>query len=146
MSWLSDNAITYNYECLAGHRIQDTRMAREDRADTLRCECGLLAEYKGFDPVKLGQTTIIEYEKNGIKALEIKTPARTTHISKTKYDYVRTGKVQYQYSRAYTEHLQKTDAERLHVDTNQRRAVATAIKDLPQGEFVSDGVNVKQIN
>jgi len=104
------------------------------------CEKETKLEYAGFDTLdKIGLAHSVQkeaYDRNGRIGYKI----GNTHMSKTKYDYLESGKIQNQYTPAYRAHLEK-DAQKneylLKTEENKKRAhVAKMVKSLPDGEYV----------
>jgi len=159
MSWLSERKCHYEYKCPDGHTtIQTATVADEEemRHDTACAECGKSAQYAGSeidDGDKLRQVSKVTYEQNGRKAIRIRGKnGEIQHISATKAHYMKTGRIEPQYTKEFQEKLVKEKAEQmLATEHNQRRATSTTakfkemLKDMPDGEYTSDGQNVKQI-
>lgn len=150
MSWIADREIKYRY------RMPDETLrllilkADQDAPQEHTFEDGQVGVYCGFEPDVVQQTNIVEFDKNGRKAVRIRNPDGTVrHVSKTKLNYMKTGRIENEYTKEYREHLEKTKQEQLlRTEHNTRRAkVSTArpedvLKNLPDGEYVSDGKTV----
>ncbi|NDD05335.1 MAG: hypothetical protein EB078_10545 [Proteobacteria bacterium] len=143
MGWLQDLDYEYIYNCV-GHEFLMRGKAGDDMPRSAPCPtCGQTGQYAGFKPIQVKQTTEIEFDQNGRKAVAIKNKdGSTTYISKTKLHYMKTGRIENQYTRSYQEHLQKTQQdEMLRTEHSRKRANVSPLKNLPDGEYVSDGVN-----
>ncbi len=111
--------------------------------------------YAGFDPVQLRQKNIIEFEKNGRKAVMIRdADGKVTYRSKSKIHYEKTGNITNQmsseYQAAQDKEIQNEMRMREHAKKNpgQHRCVdplKEALKNLSDGEYVSDGHSFKQV-
>jgi hypothetical protein len=102
--------------------------------------------YAGFEPNKVNTRTAVEFEKNGRKAVAIRDrDGKTSYVSKTKINYQRTGKVESVYTKDYEEIIEKNVQKELQqaqfVKKNQPDPMKEMLKNLSDGEYVSDGVN-----
>ena len=106
---------------------------------------GETAVYAGFDAIPVRQRAIIEFEKNGRKAIAIKEADGTTrYVSKTKMNYQKTGRIENKYTDDYQEILDKQIQNELMANkykAKQHDPMKEAIKNLADGEYVSDGKN-----
>ena len=146
MSWLSEYDIVYQYRCLDQHLTEVTLATKEEPSSSVQCpQCQGQAVYLGFKPNKIKQMAKIEYEKNGRKAVEIVHPDGTkTYLAKTKEVYMKTGRVEPQYSKEYAEHLRREGQEemlRSAAAEKNRPPAKVSLADLPDGEYLSDGTN-----
>lgn len=103
------------------------------------CQKETQLEYLGFITIdKIGISGNVKkesFEQNG----RIGYKVGNTYISKTKYDYLNSGKIENQYTPSYRAELEK-QAEKneylLKTETNKQRAkVSKMVKDLPNGEY-----------
>lgn len=158
MSWINDIEHTWNFRCTAGCQ-EKTQIKSKKDSDYMRdhapdCgQCGASTEYAGFEPVKLGQTHNVEYEQNGRKAIRTRgKDGSIQHISKTKLHYMKTGRIENQYTKAYQDRIQKEAAEAqrkakaMEATQAERRKyqdqiIKEQIKNMPDGEYISDGLN-----
>ena len=115
MSWLVEQPHICVYRCGADH----SSFWEGDwdlKPPSLNCECeGCLemAQYAGFEPVKLGGTTVVEYEQNGRRAYRIKhANGNVTHVSATRRLYQETSRIEHQYTKGYVEQATKSARER----------------------------------
>jgi hypothetical protein len=147
MSWLNDIQYDYLYKC-AEHEFMVGGPAGEMPPTTACPQCGGEAQYMGFVPVELRQTTQVEFDQNGRKGMAIRgRDGSISYISKTKLHYMKTGKIENQYTPAYREHLEKTEQDQmLRTEHSRKRAKVTSaadmLKNMPDGEYLSDGTNV----
>jgi hypothetical protein len=159
MSWISDIEHTFNFKCedkACGYttKIKSKEDSEKLRRDPPKCfKCGGVTSYGGFEPVKIGQTHNVEYEQNGRKAIRTRGKnGEIQHVSKTKMHYMKTGRIENQYTKAYQEKMQKeaAEAERkakaMEASQAERRkhqdqVIKEQIKNMPDGEYVSDGIN-----
>lgn len=151
MSWLNNIKRSYKFRCtnkgcggILHKRGEDVGPeCIEQIAGATRfceiCQKDTILEYAGFDNLdRIGishNTQKESYDQNGRKAYKI----GNTYMSKTKYDYLETGKIENQYTPSYRAELEK-QAEKneylLKTETNQRRAqVSKVMKKLPDGEY-----------
>lgn len=121
MSWLDELEYDYRYLCPNGHEFVVRQKEKPDRDVPLTCdECGEPAAYQGLVPMVLKSTTAIEGEQNGRKYVEYKDGnGRVRRISKTKLEYLRTGKsTESVLANDYKRHL-----ERSQVSSAQKAAL-----------------------
>jgi hypothetical protein len=107
MSWLEELEYNYEYVCKEGHSNLVKCKASEQPSlpKTIECEsCSLEAEYMGAMPIQMGGTAIVQFDKNGRVGYAITTGGKTTYISKTKMNYLKTGKNQSGFTKEYKEH------------------------------------------
>jgi hypothetical protein len=99
--------------------------------------------YAGFDPIKIQQKGVVEFEKNGRKAIMVRnTDGSVDYHSKTKMHYAKTGKIEQQFSDDYQAHLDKQFQNQLLAEKykpKQKDPLKEMIKNLPEGEYLSDG-------
>lgn len=95
MSWLDERKINYQYKCEKCEQgIVCKQFAKDERIETIRCDCGGTANYVGFLPDKVRITTRTAFEKNGRKAYCIDSGnGKPVYISKSKMDYLEKGVV-----------------------------------------------------
>lgn len=150
MSWLNDRIIKHRYKLEDGSIRHVDLPASQDAAETLMFNDGAVGSYAGFEPDEVRQTNIIEYDQHGRKAVRIKDKdGKVTHMSKTKLNYIKTGRVENKYTKDYEAYLIKQkQAHMLRGEARKSRGTVTRapledlVKSLPDGEYVSDGVNV----
>jgi hypothetical protein len=156
MSWLDDlNANTvYNYKMENGTIVRGTAKqlselsgttVHGDPGETISIE-GVTASYAGFEPNKIHTRTAVEFEKNGRKALAIRErDGSMRYVSKTRAEFQKTGKVESKYSDAYQAEIEKNIQRELQAaqfqKKNQKDPMKEMLKNLADGEYVSDGVN-----
>lgn len=149
MSWLADRKITYQYKLPNGSIVHFKLPAADVAPPTIETEEGI-AEYAGFEPDEVKQVNIVEYDKNGRKAVRIRgRNGEIQHISKTKLKYMKTGRIENQYTPEFQQRLEKSKQEQLLRDgSGKGKGTATQakmeklLKDMPDGEYVSDGSTV----
>lgn len=67
---------------------------------------GRKAVYAGFEPIELRQELQVEYEQNGRKAVHfIDKDGNHKYMSKSKQNYLKTGKVKREFSKAMVEKI-----------------------------------------
>lgn len=154
MSWLEDRKIVYNYKCDCGHTTKARIAAAEDAPPSAVCsDCGKEAFYSGFDADIVKQTNIVSYDKNGILALRVRRPDGTLqHISKEKLHYMKTGRIEHQYTKAYREHLAKAKQDDLlkadqakgkgKASIASKKEIEQKLKNMPDGEYLSNGTDI----
>jgi hypothetical protein len=110
------NELVYDFKfmCQKGH-VNVVKGTASDRPSEIECqECGEIASYTGFIPIKLGMTGRVMYEQNGRLAYRITdSKGNVTHRSVAKEHYYETGNIKPAYSDAYADHLKKSGQERL---------------------------------
>jgi hypothetical protein len=119
MGWLEDSERILRYRCPAGHDSHYAVKASEFNTDPRPClhceqiqENIILAEYQGMEPFESNVMTKVMYDKNGRLAYRFSDgKGNVSHMSKTKYDYKETGKIQNQYTPEFKKAL--VDAGRL---------------------------------
>ena len=123
--------------------------ASEDAPTLYTFGTNLIGIYDGFEPEEVRQTNVIEYDQNGRKAVKVRQKdGSVQHISKTKLNYLKTGSTDSQFTKEYQEHLFKTKQHELlrsgvgKGKGKARKANEAMMKNLPDGEYVSDGTNV----
>lgn len=150
MSWLSERTIRYRYK-MADDSVRIVELpANFDPATTYTFDDNEVGSYAGFEPEEIRQTNVVEFEQNGRKAVRVRDAGGgVRHISKTKLHYMKTGRIENQYTKEFQDHLVKTKQEHmLRTEHSRKRAkVSTAsakdvLKNLPDGEYLSDGKNV----
>jgi len=154
MSWIDEREIVYLYKLENGETRKLALPVSFSPEETCLFEDGLEGKYVGFEPEVVKQTNVVEYDKHGRKALRIKDKnGNLTHISKSKYNYMKTGKVVPQHTKAYQEHLIKTNQHEFlksEVETRQRKQTVAAatfqeteasekVGQLPDGEYLTNG-------
>lgn len=150
MSWLADRDIQYIYKMKDGSTRHLKLTAKDDPPSEHTFEDGEVGTYAGFEKEEVRQVNMVEYDQNGRKAVKIKDKdGKVSYLSKTKINYLKTGRIENQYTKAYQEHLQKTQQEQMlrgesrkSKGTVSRASLDEVLKNMPDGEYVSDGVNV----
>lgn len=109
MSWLEELEYDYEFVCAEGHVTVQRHLARNQDSIPREIECGcdtcsLTSEYRGARPMKMGGTAIVQFEKNGRIGYAVTTGGKTTYVSKTKMNYLKTGKNQSGFSKEYERH------------------------------------------
>lgn len=149
MNWLSELTYHYNFRCSKCDH-QEKIKAKDRPPSPIHCESEM--NYLGFDPVKVKQTHAVEYDKNGRKAVAIRgKDGKMQYFSKTKLNYMKTGRVESQYTKEFQEALQKEEQKRVVQEQKAEAArrqkmdghFKSLVANLPEGEYVSDGVSVK---
>lgn len=136
MSWLEDRKIVYRYKAGSGTVFHLELGATEDPPATIDSPEGV-ATYDGFEPDVVKQTNVVAYDQNGRLAYRIiDKSGKISHISKSKYKYLKTGRVENCYTKEFQQHLEKTEQEQmLHTDENRRMAqVKLASSRLSKGK------------
>jgi len=161
MSWLDDLEYNYRYKCTGcGEAI---RRRSKEGTDVMRnkfvlCpDCGSTTEYEGFDAEPCKQTHRVEYEQNGRKAVAIRgKDGKMKYVSKTKLNYLKTGRSDGQYTKGYQEQIDKENQEQALRAAHEKgkgkverlktqKLMEEMVKDLPDGEYASDGVTAEAI-
>jgi len=97
---------------------------------------GRKAKYAGFEPFQLKQEARFEYEKNGRKAVHIiDKDGNHKYVSQSRMLYNKTGRADGVYSKAYEEHLKKTQQEHLIKEDRQHKLASAALMkaaDVPE--------------
>lgn len=112
MNWLESVEYDFKYLCEDGHeslyRMKASDHNREEMAECLTC--GKPAEYSSFLPNEVNVMTKVSYDKNGIKAYRISDgKGSVTHISQTKYDYLKTGKIEHAHTESHKKLLMEQE-------------------------------------
>lgn len=149
MSWLNERIIKYRYK-LADGRIKHLELSCTEEAPLTHVFDNDLGQYDGFEKEIVEQTNVVEYDQHGRKAVRIKDKdGNIRHQSLSKLHWAKTGRIENKYTPAYEEHLRKTQQEQLlRTEHNKKRArtstptAAELLKDLPDGEYISDGKSV----
>lgn len=149
MSWLADREILYRYKMKDGSIRHVKMSAADDAPKSHTFDDGAVGKYNGFEPEEIKQTHNVEYDQNGRKAMRTRDKnGNITNISQTKLHYMKTGRVEHQYTDEYKQHLMKTNqTQLLQTEHSRKRAKVTQksfaeiVKDMPDGEYLSDGTN-----
>lgn len=133
-SWLADLERVFRYECKSCAQKHFFTMKTSDHdqdATETRGLCGSCGaqglDYLGQDLAEkfnIANRTKEAFDQNGRLAYKV----GDSYISKTKYDYMETGKIENQYTPAYREHLLKDfvkNEQLLTTEKNRRRAIVT---------------------
>lgn len=111
MSWLEDDVREFMFLCPQGHEhiVEAAAKASPGPGSKNPCpECGEEATYNGLVPIQLGGMTAVEGEQNGRKYVEYNDGrGKVRRVSKTKLEYLRTGKTGGVYTKAFKEHMLK---------------------------------------
>lgn len=150
MNWISDLSYNFEFKCPDNHK---TVVRAKVQPPPPACEeCQQTTQYVGFQAQKVKQTTVVEYDKNGRKAVAVRNKDGTMqYLSKTKLNYLKTGRVETQYTKEYQQAINKEEQKRVakeqRAEASRRRTMdghfKSLVSTLPDGEYVSDGVNVK---
>lgn len=104
---------------------------------------GLTLTYAGFEPIKLGQKGIVEFNKNGRKAVMVRNAdGSIEYHSKTKLLYHQTGRSEQQFDDDYKKELERQTQQQLLREKHtpkQADPLKEMIRNLPEGEYLSDG-------
>lgn len=154
MSWLDERTIKYRYKMEDGS-IKHLELPVSEEAPKTRLfehAIGRFATgtYDGFEPEVVEQINVVEFDKNGRKAVRITDKnGKVRYQSKSKLHWAKTGRIENKYTREYEEHLAKTKQEQLlRTEHSRKRATVSkasandVLKNLPDGEYISDGTNV----
>lgn len=149
MGWLSDRDIKHRYKMPDGSIRHLVLSASAEASPAHTFGDFITGVYSGFEPDVVEQVTVIEYEQNGRKAVKVRNKdGSTRYVSKSKLNYLKTGRIENQYTKEYQDHLIKTkQTELLRSGVGKgkgkaRKANEAMMKNLPDGEYVSDGTNV----
>jgi hypothetical protein len=156
MSWLEDdfNNTVFNYKAEDGTKISGTvkhlseltgAEVKGQPGEVIVLD-GMEASYAGFEPSKIAIKTAVVFEKNGRKAVAMRDrDGKMSYVSQTKINYQRTGKVESVYTKDYEEIIEKNVQKELQqaqfTKKNQPDPLKEMLKNLGDGEYVSDGVN-----
>lgn len=137
MGWLNEIRRYHFFKCgKCDHDFAIIRTSFDKDRDTpeIPCEkCSTIGQlgYKGWenaDKIGLtGKVSKIAFDQNGRKAYKI----GNTYLSKTKYDYMETGKIENQYTPEYERKLRDDEEKNeylLKTETNRRRAEVKELK------------------
>jgi hypothetical protein len=107
MSWLEQLEYEHEYKCPDEH-ISILRVpAKAEVPPEVECpHCGQGAMRVGFKPQQLGGQLVVQYDKNGRVGYAVTTGGKTTYISKTKMEYMKTGQNTSHFSKEYERHTQ----------------------------------------
>lgn len=154
MSWLDDlNATTvFKYSLEDGDTLEGTLQelahffGTEPKGvpgEELVTVDGKKACYAGFEANKIRQKSYVEFEQHGRKAVCITDEkGKKSYISKTKLHYLKTGKVEGQYSNAFKEASRKNEQQAVIAESRRHSKGPTMkdlLKGLPDGEYMSNG-------
>lgn len=154
MSWLEElsKERVFNYKLEDGSTIRGTTQelsklfSREfigEPGEVITTDENMVLKYAGFEPIVLGQKGIVEFEKNGRKAVMIRNPdGSVDYHSKTKMHYVKTGKAEQQFSDDYQKEIDRQLQQQMLREKHtpkQKDPLREMIKALPEGEYLSDG-------
>jgi hypothetical protein len=155
MSWINERTIQYQYKFTDGEIRLFELLAGSVPPEKMEDVDGSVGTYIGFLPDKINQQHGVEYDQNGRKAMRIRNKdGSITHISKTKLHYMKTGRIENQYTKAFQEKLQKEQQEQLlrseqgrgrgsvQPASARRHDLEAKLGALPDGEYVSDGASV----
>lgn len=160
MSWLNDLKRRYKFRCvscdgevaLSGEGVDHTVIDSYPATKKLCPQCKEIHDFKyaGFENLeKIGIShTLVkeEYEKNGRQAVKV----GNTYMSKTKYNYLETGKIEHQYTPGYRAALEKEGEKNAHmleeqsntnrakvegINSDAHRKLDKQIAALPDGEY-----------
>ncbi len=158
MSWLEDLEYDFKFECENLHQNTVRAKAKEGRPEPPACsECGEALQYRGFKPQQIKQTHNVEFEQNGRKAVRTRGKnGEIQHVSKTKLNYMKTGRVESQYTKDYKEHIEKENEKAVKAAMEKEKKeearrrnmdghIKSMIKSLPDGEYLSDGVRAEPL-
>lgn len=107
MSWLESLEYDHQYNCAEGHDCFLKVAAAQEPPDEVECAyCGAIARRIGFVPQEMGGQLVVQYDKNGRIGYAVTTGGKTTYISKTKMEYMKTGQNKSHFSREYEQHTQ----------------------------------------
>lgn len=96
--------------------------------------------YAGFEPRKLSIENRVEYDQNGRKAIQItRKNGERQYISQSKLHYMKTGRIQNQYTKEFEAHLVKTSQEQL-LKTDQYISKAKIIANKERETMIQKGV------
>lgn len=142
MGWIDEQTHTFRYVCSEGH-VSLYEMSAKDQDYTSPGECLTCqkeAAYSGFEPIEVNVVGKVAYDQNGRMAYRISDgKGKVTHISKTKYDYLQTGKIEGKYTAEYEAKLRQDEVKNeylLTTDHNRRMASvkkAIGLFNKPQG-------------
>lgn len=129
MGWLDDQTHTYRYACSEGH-VSFFEMSEKDQdyESPGKClTCDKEAAYAGFEPKDIHLVGKVAYDQHGRKAYRISDgKGKVTHISKTKYDYLQTGKIEGKYTTEYEAKLREDEvANEYLLTTDHHRRMAS---------------------
>jgi hypothetical protein len=155
MSWINERTIKYQYKFPNGEVRLFELLAGSNPPESIEDVDGQTGIYAGFLPDKVNQQHNVEYDQNGRKAMRIrKKDGSVTHISKTKLHYMKTGRIENQYTKDFQEKLQKDQQEQLlRTEESRRRGTVVSattrrvdleekLGSLPDGEYLSNGTDV----
>lgn len=136
MGWLEDVVRVYKKECKDCGKTYNYKMMLKEFDNTPNdcTDCGATLSYAGFEnvPAEEGgynpkQHPIIEsYDQNGRKAIKI----GDTYMSKTKYNYLETGKIEHEYTDAFKEVVQKETQKQVAASLKQTEKLLKTKKEM----------------
>lgn len=126
MSWLDERVTNVRFECEDKHLSVVSIKASEINYDEVKkcLECDKDAVYAGFEPEAVNLVSKVLFQQNGRYGYRFSDgKGKVSHMSKTRYDYLQTGKIENKYTPDYKRELQKSgDSNLLESNTHSRRA------------------------
>lgn len=124
MSWFENLEYEHEYRCPDEHISVLRVPASLEAIDQLECPiCGQMSQRIGFRPQSSCGQLVVQYDKNGRIGYAVTTGGKTTYISKTKLEYMKSGQNKSHFSKEYERHTQdKMESEygkfRKQLDSN----------------------------
>jgi hypothetical protein len=128
MGWLDELEYDVRFTCECGKVTHQRMKASEDFCgSTIACECGLNADYSGFEPMQFSLGTKVAFDQNGRKAYKFSDgKGGVSYMSQSKYNYMETGKVSNAYTKDYEDSLVKANrTDLLTPEINKRRGLVS---------------------
>lgn len=125
MSWIEDQHADTIYHYKSNDTERDSGMsgtveelAAIFQVQEVKAEPGesfqlgdLVFTYAGFEPNKLNLRTEVEFVKNGRKAVEFRKNGKVQCLSKSKLEYMRTGKITSQNEKSFDDAIAKAEMQ-----------------------------------
>jgi len=159
MSWMNTIPRVLKYRCPCGAEsfvhtnqspVEDIEKVEAEEFFCPHCDQNTKRTYAGFlntEKIGIGHMVLKEaYDKNGRLAYKV----GNTYMSKAKYDYLESGKIETHYTPQYREFLEKDIVRNEHllqIETNKKRAsvigvdnemqrkIEKEVANLPDGEY-----------
>ena len=108
--WLDNQEREYVYSCpVCGEFTVSMVSKHPDYTDPRPCDCGAEVTYVNFLPIQINIRGRVAFDQNGVKGYQVTDgKGGVRYISATRDNYQQTGNIVPNYTKEYSEHLQKT--------------------------------------
>jgi hypothetical protein len=131
--WLEDLDYEHEYRCPDEHISVLTLTPSMEVPGEVECAyCGQVAKYLGFRPQQMGGQLVVKFEKNGRIGYATTTGGKTTYMSETKLNYLKTGTNKSSFSKEYEQHTQDKMGDEFGKYRKQLETRAT-VSEAPKG-------------